>query len=136
KEDGKQYKKKSDYPTSTFWKRLQSVKMKRKMTDDDVKLFRVYQSGMDFELMKKRTFNQVATLNIYMKGKRYNEDCIEDILDIVSLINENDVEYKIKYMEFKKKKYAQVSNRLEEAGKTDVKRTLAFLNLETGELKK
>ena len=127
---GKGWTRKSKYPTATWWKRLQAVKVNRKFKEEDVQLIREYQKNLDEKCIKRRLINTVSTYKLY-KSQDVESSLAEDLLDFISGINESDTQ---KAIEYKKKKIALLGARLKDVNKTDCERIYTLLNLETGEI--
>lgn len=103
-----------DYLTTTvlsfntaWWKRLQNTKLNSIKTD--LKLVRKYNNELDERSSKVRLYNSLATNSIY--NDRLETDIEEDILEIMTNLNDNDI-YAIKYAEKKRAKYDRLKNRL------------------------
>lgn len=123
---GKPWKNKRDFPTSDFWKRLQSVSTDWKA--DNVELIREYQKNLSVELMKKRVSNGIVTFGLY--NSKFDSDIFEDVADFLSLLNENDLE---RVNSYKEKKYLQLQGRLDINEVVEENR-YAIIDLQTGEV--
>lgn len=126
---GKPWKRKKDYPTSDFWKRLQSVSVD--WVADDVKLIREYQKNLSADLLKKRIVNSVSTYGLYLKND-IDKDVYTDTLDFIATLNENDLEIANQY---KQKKKLLLKSQLEEIDTLPAKvNEFNLLNKTTGEV--
>jgi len=103
-----------DYLTTTvlsfnasWWKRLQSTKLDSLKTN--LKLLRNYNHELDERSSKMRLINQLATNSVL--NDRLETDVEEDILDLMSNLNDNDI-HAMKYAEKKKSKHSRLKNRL------------------------
>lgn len=126
---GKPWADKNDFPTSDFWRRLQSIG-----TDwhrDDVELIREYQQNLSLTLIKKRLVNQMSTFSLYAHGEDVQNDLIHDVLDFMSTINETVLH---EANEYKKKKLLQINGRLDKVeGQQKLQTKFKIVNVETGE---
>jgi len=93
-----------DYLTTTvlsfnasWWKRLQSTKLDS--LKSNLKLLRNYNHELDERSSKMRLINQLATNSVL--NDRLETDVEEDILDLMSNLNDNDI-HAMKYAEKKK----------------------------------
>lgn len=121
---------KKNCDTSFWWKRLQSIKLYNVIDDDNRKLIREYQKDLDIQSLKKRVLNSIGTLSIYMKNE--NEDNFyNDVIDIMSYLNESDIE---KSIEYKKKKSALLKNRLENLQSLSIDKSFLIIDSETAEI--
>lgn len=131
---GKPWTKKSDFPTSDFWKRLQMTKVNKKYFEKDFTLYRTYQQELDLQLIKRKLINAVSVHSLYLHGHAAGEDLDTDIVDLMSTINESDIEHAIRY---KTNKKSQLSNRLDTLQVNAIKqKDIAIVDLETGLLVK
>lgn len=129
--DGQSWTKKSKFPTSDLWKRLQGLKINRHQDEEKVQLLRTYQKTLSASLMKKRITNMVSTYSLYVHGENVQNDTLHDVLDYMAQLNENDMQ---KAMEYKEKKNTLIQNRLtnvEGLEKTD--KAYRIYEIETGE---
>lgn len=123
------WKHKRDYPTSDFWKRLQSVSID--WVADDVTLVREYQKGLSMQLLKKRIINSVSTYSLY-SNKDLDSTSFDDALDFISTLNESDLE---KANLYKQKKYLLLKDRLQNIETSLAKENdFGIVDLVTGEL--
>lgn len=128
---GKGWTKKEKYPTSDFWTRLQKVKVRREFDVEEVKLMREYQRTLSATLMKKKITNSVSTYSLYVHGEDVNNDTYHDVLDYMATLNESDIE---KAMEYKKKKFTLIQNRLEDVeGLSRLDKKFKIYDTDTGE---
>jgi hypothetical protein len=129
---GESWTKKAKFPTAVWWKKLQSCKVNWRFEEEQVDLVRQYQKSLDIEKMKKRAVNSISTYKVYLShDDSVNTSFEDDILDFLSTLNESDIE---KQLENKRKKFTQLSARLEGLEKTEAIRTFKLLDTETGEL--
>lgn len=121
---------KKNCDTSSWWKRLQSIKLYNAITDENRELIREYQKDLDIQSIKKRILYSLSTLSVYMKND--NDDSISsDIVDFMSFLNESDVE---KSLSYKKKKSAMLKNRLENLDGIDIHKNFLIVDSETAEI--
>jgi hypothetical protein len=92
---------------TSWWKRLQSTKLDSLKTN--LKLLRNYNHELDERSSKMRLINQLATNSVL--NDRLETDVEEDILDLMSNLNDNDI-HAMKYAEKKKSKHSRLKNRL------------------------
>lgn len=130
--NGQPWTDKSKFPTSDFWKRLQGLKINKRIDQEEVRLLREYQKTLSATLMKKKISNMIATYNLYTHGENVQNDLLHDTLDYMSTLNENDIEKNTKY---KTKKFTLLQNRLGDVeglpGKLD--KHFRIYDTETGE---
>lgn len=121
---------KKNCDTSTWWKRLQGIKLYNVITDENRKLIREYQKDLDIDSVKKRVLNSLSTLSVYMKNE--NQDTLaSDVVDFMSYLNESDIQ---KSLEYKKKKSAMLKNRLQNLESVDLQKNFIILDSETAEI--
>lgn len=128
---GNPWTKKAKFPTAKWWELLQKTRVNWKFEEENVQLVREYQKTLDIESIRKRAVNAILTHKVYLDHDNLESTFEEDILDLISTVNENDTEKAIQY---KQKKFTQLKPRLDELSKTDWERTYKLLDEDTGEI--
>lgn len=113
-----------------WWSRLQSVKVQRKYSKTKVNLYRQYQSQLDAVLQQKRALRSIASLAVTL-NQDDSSDIRQDVVDLLSTLTENQIE---DLASFKRKKLAQVANKLSDDVFLPKETEYQILNLTTGEL--
>jgi len=145
--------KKSDMPTSDFWRRLQMSKFVHGHVEDqeEIKLMRSYTENLNSDLIKRRIANGISTLSIYSKAKSLDDVTFleeqemkksilsstieQDTLDFLSYLGENDME---RLVDYKHKKLPALLNRAsayDMHGQFAANKTYLLLDKETGSVK-
>lgn len=119
-------KKKDDY--RAFWKRLRGLKLKD-CNKVDGEYLRQYGSNLDFNKIKKRFINTVATTSIYNDSSK--SDFVEDLSSLLGCLNDNDMQKKftfvdedgvlvdyikyiddVEYFKYKEKRHKELKNKI------------------------
>ena len=124
---------KRDVPTSSWWKKIQSVKIEFKQPDGTIKLQREYQTKLDINRKKIQILNSLSTLSLYKNGNN-NNDLLLDSLDFVNSLNESDVH---KAFIYKNKKLHLLGDRVvSDNSYSTINKNFELINSKTGEVLK
>jgi len=117
--------------TASWWKRLQQVKVNRKYKQNDINLYRTYQTEHDIQLIRNRTLKSVASYSVYRNGDNsFDKNFHNDIMDIMSTLTENEIQDLHSY---KRKKFALESNKIEHIEQIEACSRYVVLDKTTGE---
>ncbi|MBH7080739.1 hypothetical protein I5983_18325 [Clostridioides difficile] len=88
-----------------FWKRLVNLKISS-LSHDSIKA--TYNNNLDLDKVRSRVLNSIASYSIY--NNNFSTDLDDDIMNLLSSINDNTFSDEYNYK--KNKKYKQIKNRL------------------------
>lgn len=88
-----------------FWKRLVNLKISS-ISNDSIKA--TYNNNLDLDKIRSRVLNSIASYSIY--NNNFSTDLDDDIMNLLSSINDNTFSDEYSYK--KNKKYKQIKNRL------------------------
>lgn len=84
---------KSRRENCTFWERLRKAKtVDFKKKHKDVKLLRKYNSNISLEIRKKRALSSLSSFG-YSLNQNEHGNLLDDASDLLSILNDNDLEY-------------------------------------------
>ncbi len=113
---------------TAFWERLRNTKfISAPVPEDSWKLIRQYTHGINAEMVRLQAGKLVATLSVY--EERFQTDINQDIISLVSSLNDNDIN---RIQKHKKKKINQLGL---QGSQTDLDlSSFCILNKDTGEM--
>lgn len=125
-------KNKAKRPLCPFWEALRRTRcLDMKMTSDNVKLLRIYNSKLSKNAIKQRAINAMVTYSLYTHGENDNT-LFQDAFEFMLRMNDNDLH---KARQIKQKRLRQLNpEELAEVYETDKVHDFTFLDNETGTL--
>lgn len=125
-------KNKAKRPLCPFWEALRRTRcLDMKMTSDNVKLLRVYNSKLSKNAVKQRAISAMVTYSLYTHGENDN-NLFQDAFELMLRMNDNDIH---KAQQIKQKRLRKLNrSELAEVHETDKVHDFTFLDNETGTL--
>lgn len=92
----------------SWWKRLRNTKLDGLKTDQE--LLRIYSNNLDDQMIKAKFINTIATYGAYSQNLSSTPE--QDMMDMLSNINDNDKMKIDLYHKTKQKKFQKIKNRI------------------------
>lgn len=124
--------KKSEREMCAFWKALRAAKcIDMKLTNENIKLVRIYNKKLSQEAVRKRFINSAVTLGLYVRGNN-DDHPLQDAFEAMLRMNDNDIQSARRY---KTKKLRQLNpEELAEVYESNELHSFQFLDEYTGQL--
>lgn len=128
--EGSSRKSRADY--SYYWKKLRNSRVVDfQKNKHNLKLVRQYENHINKQVAFNTMLSKLALFNVY--NSRIKTDLIDDVMDAISLLNDNDVRNN-EYFSLKHLKLKQLSNKIDTPAETHFKNEFSLINNFTGEI--